>query len=104
VRPQAHLKRPQDGAIGVGVPTYPGAFAWVGDLYSKRLDVAIPALVLVALYGWRPAQRYVEELELIVQIDVGPRFPSSCRHARRLAWRGRQYLARTSPPSPQAAP
>jgi hypothetical protein len=92
------LECPQDGAIGVGMPTYPGAFARVGDLCDKRLDVAIPALLLVAPYRQRPVRHSVEELELTVQIDVGPRFPSSCRHARRLAWRGRQYLANSSPP------
>jgi hypothetical protein len=53
---------------------------------------------LVAPYRQRPVRQSVEELELTVQIDVGPRFPSSCRHARRLAWRGRQYLANSSPP------
>jgi hypothetical protein len=66
--------------------------------YSERLDIAIPALLPVAPYWQRPVQRSVEELELTVEIDVGPRFPSSCRHALRLAWRGRQYLANSSPP------
>src|SRR5262249_16917968 len=87
---------PHDSAIGTGVPTYARAFARAGDLYGKRLDLAISALLLVAPYRQRPVQRPVEELELTVQLDVGPRFASSCRHARRLAWRGRQYLARTS--------
>src|SRR5439155_3111241 len=51
------LECPQDGAIGVGRPTYPGAFARVGDLCDKRLDIAIPAPLLVAPYRKWPVRQ-----------------------------------------------
>jgi hypothetical protein len=84
------LECPQDDSIGVGMPSYPGACPRAGDLCSKRLDTAIPALLLVAPDRQRPVRHSPEEIELTVQLDVGPRLPGSCRHAHRLAWRGRQ--------------
>jgi hypothetical protein len=34
--------------------------------------------------------RVGKQIELTVQVDIGPRLPSSGRHAHRLARRGRQ--------------
>jgi len=67
--------------IGVGVPTYPSGFARVGDLCGRRLYSAIPANLPIALYRQRTVGQSVEEIELTVQLDVGPRLPRSCRHA-----------------------
>jgi hypothetical protein len=55
----------------------------------------------VGLGGRGHPLHVVEERELTPRIELEPGIAGPVRHARRMAWRGRQSLANTSPPRPR---
>lgn len=99
------LERSEGGAIRACVRSPVCALAGLCRLDREGFQVGVRAAQPVPRDGqlgpgalWL-RQRFVEELELASRIDLHGRSVRSHRHARRLPERGRQSLAKNSPPA-----